>query len=85
MNDNLARKYDYYQIKPDVTIGQEEVLVTKGKKQFTKKQMIARKKAKLKRKQKLELRKKLTLIFITFAAIFGTLGLGLYAFAIQRL
>ncbi|MGL4453284.1 MAG: hypothetical protein ACRCTZ_19150 [Sarcina sp.] len=85
MNDNLARKYDYYQIKPEVTTGQAQTLVNKKQKQLTKKQIIAKSKAKLEKKKKLEFRKKLTLIFMTLGAIFGTLGLGLYAFAIQRL
>ncbi|MGL4760913.1 MAG: hypothetical protein ACRC6T_00750 [Sarcina sp.] len=81
MNDNLARKYDYYQVQPKV-LPQEQALPKK--KQFTKNQIIAKKKAKLRKRKKLEFRKKVSLIIITLFAIFGTLSIGLYAFALQR-
>ncbi|WP_297519984.1 hypothetical protein [uncultured Clostridium sp.] len=82
MNDNLARDYDYYQVQPEM-LPNEQTVVRK-KKQLTKNQIIARKKARLKRKRKMEVRKRLSLIVITLFSIFGTLSIALYAFALQR-
>ena len=84
MNDNLARKYDYYQVQPSA-LPQEQVMPRKRKKQLTKSQIIARKKARLRKKKKLEFRKKISLVVMTLIAIFGTLSIGLYAFAIQKM
>lgn len=78
MNDQLARKYDYYTLNPERTPSTRVV-----KKRPTKSKMLAIQKSKIARKKNLEKRKRNTLVLLTFFCIFGTLALGLYAFSIN--
>ena len=84
MDDNLAKKYQYYQVKPEIHNQEKQAIKTNVKRKLTNKQIIARKREKLRKRKKQEFRKKLTLILMVISVIFGTLSFGLYAFWIQR-
>lgn len=81
MNDQLARKYDYYSVNPkELPVKPSQKTV---KKTPTKNQIAVKKKASAIRKRNLEKRRRYSLMTLTFLFIFSTLSLGLYVFAIN--
>lgn len=75
MNDQLARKYDYYTTSP------QKSTVTKTT--TVKRKVTNTQKAKLKRQKLLAKRRRNTLTFVTIFTIFGTLFFALYVFSIN--
>ena len=79
MRDQLARKYDYYTVAPEVSKPKKQY----NKKKLSKIQFMKRRNAQIRLKQKMELRKKFTLTIGTILVTFGVLGFAMYIFLIN--
>ena len=79
MSDQLARKYDYYTVAPEVSKPKKQ----RRRKQITKAEFMERRNAQLKRKNQMEIRKKLTLTGSILIVTASVLFLAIYIFFIN--